>query len=46
MQFLCKRLDVTHKGSLHWYLSVLWQFNMDESAIMAMQTAYIEKIAL
>eukprot|EP00961_Rhodomonas_salina_P128113 1726795-Rhodomonas_salina.1 len=29
MQFLQLKLEVTHEGSLHWYLSVRWQFNVD-----------------
>eukprot|EP00961_Rhodomonas_salina_P194028 2619531-Rhodomonas_salina.6 len=39
MQFLQCKLEVTHKGTLHWYLSVHWRYNVDVSAIMAMQTA-------
>eukprot|EP00961_Rhodomonas_salina_P269465 3640599-Rhodomonas_salina.1 len=46
MQFLQKKIEVTHEGSLHWYLSVRWRFNVDTSAIMATQTAYIEKAAV
>lgn len=45
MQFLQTKLELTHEGALHWYLSVLWRFNVDASAIMATQTAYIEKAA-
>eukprot|EP00961_Rhodomonas_salina_P242275 3272843-Rhodomonas_salina.1 len=38
MQFLQKKIEVTHEGLLHWYLSVRWRFNVDASAIMATQT--------
>eukprot|EP00961_Rhodomonas_salina_P026833 362538-Rhodomonas_salina.1 len=46
MQFLQKKIEVTHEGSLHWYLSVLWRFNVDASAVMVTQTTYIEKAAV
>ncbi len=44
-QFLQSRVEVTNEGTLRWYLSVRWRYNIDGSRIMATQTAYLEKVA-
>jgi hypothetical protein len=46
LQHLSKKIEVTDEGSLHWYLSVSYKYNIDGSKILLNQKAYVEKVAV
>jgi len=46
IQHFEKHVEITNEGSIHWYLSVRYQYSVDKKRLFASQTAYIEKAAI
>eukprot|EP00961_Rhodomonas_salina_P077260 1036049-Rhodomonas_salina.1 len=45
MQYMAKKLEITNEGALSWHLAVKYEFNAAKTRVLAMQQAYIEKVA-